>query len=77
VNFDGKVRTAQLALHALDAILQTRDLDQEPIHLEHVLGAELDTDAASLAILFDDFYSCTAHSRLSPFLRNWLPVTVI
>ena len=69
-NFDSEVGAAQFALHALDAILQTRDLDQKAVHLEDVLGAELDADAASLTILLDDFYSCTAHSRLSPFLRN-------
>jgi hypothetical protein len=67
VDFDGKVRATQFALHALDAILRTCHLHQERIHLENVLGAELDADTASLAIPFNDFDSRTAHFPLVSF----------
>jgi hypothetical protein len=65
VNLDGKVRAEQLALHALNAILRSRSRDQEDIHLQDILRAELDTDAAALAVLLDDFDS-GAHSVWSP-----------
>jgi hypothetical protein len=67
VDLDGKVGAKKLALHALDAVLGTRDFDQENIHLQDILRAELDADAAPLAVAFDHFESGTAHSGWSPF----------
>jgi hypothetical protein len=67
VDFDGKVRAQQFTLHALDAILGARDSDQEDVHFQDVLRAELDADAAALAVAFDNFESGTAHSGWSPF----------
>jgi hypothetical protein len=69
VDFDGKVRAQQFALHALDAILGACDFHQKDVHLQDVLRAERDADAASLAVAFDDFESGAAHSGWSPFLN--------
>jgi hypothetical protein len=67
VDLDGKVRAQQFALHALDAIFGTYDLDQKNVHFQDFFRAELDADAASLAVAFDHFESGAAHSGWSPF----------
>jgi hypothetical protein len=68
VDLDCKVRAQQFALHALDAILGAYDFDQEDVHFQDVLRAELGADAASLAVALDHFDSGTAHSGWSPFI---------
>jgi hypothetical protein len=67
VDLDGKVRAQQFALHAFDTILRACDFDQEDVHFQDVLRAELDADAAPLAVAFDHFESGAAHSGWSPF----------
>ena len=66
MDLDGEVRAEQLALHALDTIFRPWNRDQEDVHLQDILRAEFDADAAALAVALDDFDSCTTHSGLSP-----------
>jgi hypothetical protein len=69
MDLDRKVGTPQFTLHALDAGFGADDFDEERTHLKNVGGAELDADAAPLAVPFDYFDSRTAHSRFSPSVR--------
>jgi hypothetical protein len=57
VNFDGKVRTTQLALHALDALFQILDRNDKTLHFQNLGRAELHTNMAALAILLNDLNS--------------------
>jgi len=66
VDFDGKVRAKQFALHALDAVFRSWDSDQKDIHLQDILRAEFDADTATFAVTLDDFESGTTHSGSSP-----------
>jgi hypothetical protein len=66
MDFDGEVRAEQLALHALDAVFRTRGCDQEDVHLQDILRAEFNADAAAFAVALDNFESGTTHSGLSP-----------
>ena len=66
VDFDSEVRAQQLALHTLDAVFRPCNLNQEDVHFQDVLRAELDADAAAFAVALDYFQSGTAHSGLSP-----------
>jgi hypothetical protein len=66
MDLDSEVRAEQFALHALDAVFRSCNLDQKDIHLQDVLGTELDADAAAFAVALDYFQSGTTHSGLSP-----------
>jgi hypothetical protein len=68
VDLDGEIRAKQLALHALDAIFRSGNLNQEDVHLQNIFRTELGADAAPFAVALDYLNSCTAHSGLSPFL---------
>ena len=50
MDFDGKVRAKQFALHALDAVFRSWGSDQKDIHLQDILRAEFDADAAAFAL---------------------------
>jgi hypothetical protein len=69
VNFNGKVRAPQFALHAGDAGFGFYHLDQKRIHLQDLGGAEFRTNATPLAVPFDNFDFRTAHYPFSPFIR--------
>ena len=71
MNLDGEVRAKQFALHALDAIFRSWDCDQEDVHLQDILRAEFDADAAAFAVALYDFQSGTTHSGLSPFVLGF------
>jgi len=66
MNLDGEIRAKQLTLHALDAIFRSWNCNQEDVHLQDILRAEFDADAAAFAVALDDFQSGTTHSGLSP-----------
>jgi hypothetical protein len=65
VNLDCEVRAAQFAQHAFDAGFRTDDFGKETIHLEYPGRAELDANAAALAVILDNFHAgFFAHSGL-------------
>jgi hypothetical protein len=68
-DFNGKVRAAQFALHALDAGFQILDHGLRALHLKNLRRAKLDTDVTSLAVLLVDFdfWQCFLHQMLLHF----------
>ena len=66
MDFDGEVWAKQFTLHAFDAVFRSWNCDQEDVHLQDILRAEFDADAAAFAVALDDFQSGTTHSGLSP-----------
>jgi len=72
MDLDGEVRAEQFALHAFDAVFRPWGCDQEDVHLQNILRAEFDADAAAFAVALDDFESGTTHSDLSPYMRYFL-----
>jgi hypothetical protein len=71
MDFDCEVWAKQFTLHAFDAVFRSWDCDQENIHLQDILRAEFDADAAAFAVAFDDFDSCTTHSGWSPLYLDF------
>jgi len=68
VNFDGKIRTTEFALHAGNASFGLCGLDHKEVHLQYIGRAEGYADIAAFAVLFNDFNFTlwTTHYRLSP-----------
>jgi len=56
-NFNSEIRTAEFALHALDTGIEVLYRNYEPFHFKYLLGTELHTDVAPLAVLFDNLDS--------------------
>lgn len=56
-NFDSEIRAAEFALHALDTGVQILNSNNESFHFKHLLGTELHTDVATLAVLLDNLDS--------------------
>ena len=71
MDFDCEVWAKQFALHAFDAVFWSWNCDQEDVHLQDILRAEFDADAAAFAVAFDDFQSGTTHSGLSPLFLDF------
>jgi hypothetical protein len=69
IDLDCEVGTAQFALHASDAGFGANDLGDETLHFKDPGRTEFDADAASLAVILDNFHSRGAHSRLLLFLE--------
>jgi hypothetical protein len=68
MDLDGEVRTPQFALHTLDAGLGLDNLDDKGLHLQNSGGTELNADAASFAISFDDLDPCGGTFLLDSFV---------
>ena len=56
-NFDSEIRAAELALHALDTGLEVLYRNDKAFHFKHLLGTELHTDVATLAVPLDNLDS--------------------
>jgi hypothetical protein len=53
-NFDSEVGAAQFALHTFDTGFKVFDRNYEALHFQYLLGAELYTNVATLAVLLDN-----------------------
>jgi hypothetical protein len=56
-NFDSEIRAAEFALHTLDTGVEVLYRNDESFHFKHLLGTELHTDVAPLAVLLDNLDS--------------------
>ena len=56
-NFNSEIRATEFALHALDTGVKVLYRNDKAFHFKHLLGTELHTDMATLAVLFDNLDS--------------------